>query len=129
MLRVLLVEDDPVLSGLLREYLEGLGYAVVAAADGADALARVLHEGFDLVICDLVLPKLSGEEFCDQLLKHRPEMASRILIVTGDILSEQAAEFLQRTGLPCVPKPFGLKELSATLGDLLGSDEPPTTSQ
>ena len=127
--RVLLVEDDAVLAELIREYLESVGHTVVAALDGADGLSHALLEDFDVLICDLMLPKVAGEDLCDELTKQRPEMRDRILIVTGDILSEQVAAFLERTGLPCIQKPFGLKELATTLGGLFGDDKGPTTTQ
>jgi len=126
---VLVVEDDPVLRDLMREYLESLRYTVMTAADGVEGLRRALEEDFDLVMCDLSLPKLSGEELCDRLIEQRPEMASHILVVTGDILGEEPAEFLRRTGLPYAQKPFGLSELSRILRDVLERKAPSDSTE
>jgi DNA-binding response OmpR family regulator len=110
--RVLLIEDELGLRTLIRQYLETQGHELVCAADGEEGLAKALAADFDLIICDLLLPRLSGQELCDELLRRRPELARRLVICTGDILSEDTGVFLARTGLPYITKPFGLREFA-----------------
>ena len=121
--RVLLVEDDAVLRSLIEEYFERVGYRVVGAADGAEGLRLALAEDFDLIICDLILPKLAGDRLCTQLLEQRPELVNRIVVATGDSLTPEATQFLQRTGLACIRKPFGLGELTDMIRERVKRNE------
>ncbi|MHA6332396.1 response regulator [Qipengyuania sp. CAU 1752] len=61
--RILIVDDDTILSGLLQLTLELEGYAVTTAANGAEALARLEVEKFDLIILDIVMPTMDGIKF------------------------------------------------------------------
>ncbi len=67
---------------------------------------------FDLVICDLQMPRLSGREFYGWLARTRPDLASRLVFSSGDLLSPEFAAFLTEAGRPVLPKPFDLSELA-----------------
>jgi CheY-like chemotaxis protein len=65
MLRILVVEDDPVIRTTVAEALEDMGYGVETASDGAEALAKVRDDGFAAIVLDLMMPVMTGWEFLD----------------------------------------------------------------
>ena len=65
MLRILVVEDDPIIRTTLAEALEDIGYLVETASNGAEALAKVREDGFAAILLDLMMPIMSGWEFLD----------------------------------------------------------------
>lgn len=126
--RVLFIDDEPALCSLVREFLERMGHHVVTAATGEDGLAMALDDEFDVIICDMRLPGMSGEEVCEQLLVRQPQLIDRIIVATGDILSPQTQAFFERTGLPLVHKPFKLNELAAIVADFIAGRQVTPTS-
>ncbi len=125
--RVLFIDDEPALCTLVSEYLGRLGHPVNIAASGEEGLEAALGGDFDVIICDMRLPGMSGEEVCEALLERRPEIARRLIVATGDILSPRTQEFFDRTGLPHIHKPFRLDELADIVADLTSTrdDEQP----
>jgi DNA-binding response OmpR family regulator len=108
---VLIVEDDPEISNLLRELLELEGYSVESAADGAAGLARVEAGGIDLLLLDLMLPKLDGLELCRRARAQTGDVYLPIIMLTG--LTDEAQ---RHAGFVCgaddyVTKPFNVDEL------------------
>ncbi len=121
--RVLFIDDEPALGTLVEEYLGRLGHEVVTALTGEEGLELALERDFDAIICDLRLPGMSGEEVCETLLQRRPQIAPRLIVATGDILSPRTRDFFDRTGLPHVHKPFKLDELAAIVADLASAPD------
>src|ERR1700731_4115398 len=106
---------------LVRAVLEGHGYAVVPTESGADAL-RLLEGGdFHGVISDMRTPGgVDGAQVYAWIATHRPELASRVVFITGDIANEETAATLRRTGAPCVEKPFRVHEFISVVEQTLG---------
>jgi two-component system cell cycle sensor histidine kinase/response regulator CckA len=117
---VLLVEDEAALASAVLEALRDAGYAAEHAADGRDALALVEHRDFDFVICDLKMPRLDGMAFHRALTQVSPQLARRMLFVTGDIATETGA-FFEENGCRWLPKPFRLRDLIAAVGEGLSA--------
>jgi len=115
--RVLIIEDELALAGLVAIYLNGQGHEVVKEHDGRAGLAAALAQDFDLIICDLQLPGLTGDQLLPELLKRRPQLRDRVVIVTGDVLSPDTREFFEETGLPHMHKPFRLEQLAQLVAD------------
>jgi CheY-like chemotaxis protein len=109
---------------LIRAVLEGHGYAVVPTESGADAL-RLLETGkFHGVVSDMRTPGgVDGAQVYAWIAAHRPELASRLVFITGDIANEETAATLRRTGAPCVEKPFRVHEFIAVVEQTLGRAE------
>ncbi len=122
---VLLIEDEPAVMALVRAVLEGHGYAVVPTESGADAL-RLLENGeFHGVVSDMRTPGgVDGAQVYAWIAAHRPELALRLVFITGDIASEETAATLLRTGAPCVEKPFRVNDFIAVVEQTMGRADP-----
>src|SRR5579864_7622082 len=115
---ILLVEDELELRNVNGEYLSSLGYTVVCAGGGPEALAMLHTAGsIDLVITDVVMPKMSGREFAEQLLQVRPN--TRLLYVSGypdDVVLQNG---ISMHGMLYLQKPYSLKDLAGKVQTLM----------
>ena len=116
---VLVVEDDAIIRGLLREVLESLGYQVIEAESGPDALRKAAEYGkrIDLLLTDVVMPGMNGRELADLLRRERPGM--RILYLSGytqDILIKQG---VLEPGAALIQKPLTTGILAQTVRRVL----------
>ena len=119
---VLLVEDEPGVMAYVRAVLERNGYRVVCAESGADAL-RLLGSGeFRGVVSDMRTPGgVDGAQVHSWICAHRPELASRLVFITGDIANEETVATLKRTGAPCLEKPFRVRDFLEVIEKAMGS--------
>src|SRR6266702_2223146 len=115
-LRILVVDDEPHILHYMRATLESWGHAVEVASDGSYALERALAEAFDVIICDLRMPHLSGRDMYTKLARQDPRAAERIIFATGDTVRGDTLQFLEGLGRPYLHKPFTLAELRSALG-------------
>lgn len=116
---ILCVDDDPDVLELLAEILEESGFSVLLAHNGLDALALAFSRKPALILLDLVLPDMPGEEVCRKLRSHSPTAKSPIIM-----LSVKSAEAAKVTGLEIgaddyVTKPFSPRILVARIKALL----------
>jgi DNA-binding response OmpR family regulator len=109
--RILVVEDEPGLREGLIDLLRGDGHDVTACADGASAAARGVAESFELVVLDLMLPRMDGIEVCRRLRAARPGMP--ILMLTARGSEDDKVRGLGEGADDYVTKPFGARELLA----------------
>ena len=115
-LHILVVDDEPHILHYMRATLESWGHTVEVASDGAYALERALAGPFDVIICDLRMPHLSGRDMYMKLVRQDPRVAERIIFATGDTVRGDTLQFLDGLGRPYLHKPFTLAELRAALG-------------
>ncbi|HXZ12210.1 MAG TPA: response regulator [Candidatus Sulfotelmatobacter sp.] len=119
--RILLIEDEPSVAQFLCTALERRGYEVVASASAADGLELLASGIFRGVISDFRTPGgINGADVQDWLRRHRPELASRIIFITGDTASEETSALLAQAGTPCVEKPFRVHQLMAAVEKTIG---------
>jgi signal transduction histidine kinase/CheY-like chemotaxis protein len=116
---VLVVEDEAALGAAVAESLQDAGFVVERASDGLEALDRVKTQHFDLIICDLKMPRVGGMQFYRELEASKPEMTGRIMFVTGDVAGTEAERFLEETGSRWLAKPFRLKDLLRAARDMV----------
>jgi CheY-like chemotaxis protein len=122
-LRVLVVDDEPHILHYMQATLESWGHEVVLARDGSQALKLALMQPFDLIICDLRMPRLGGREMFQTLSRMHPAVADRIIFATGDTVRGDTLHFLEDLGRPFLQKPFkldALRRVLATRGSGLG---------
>jgi PAS domain S-box-containing protein len=118
---VLVVEDEDVVRGLVREVLQGEGYTVILARDGAEALAVAGEQRFDLLLTDLNMPGFGGREVAERLRESQPEL--KVLYMSG-YAEDGVSQGEQPPGSAFMSKPFSIAELTAAVGELL----PPRSS-
>jgi signal transduction histidine kinase len=114
---VLVVEDEAALAAAVIDALRDAGYVVDHAADGEDALAKVKTQSFDLVVCDLKMPRMDGKTFYRVLEDAAPELSTHVIFVTGDVAGTQAEAFLEQSGCRWLAKPFRLGDLLKAVRD------------
>jgi two-component system NtrC family sensor kinase len=117
-LRVLVVDDEPHILHYMRATLESWGHRVEVASDGTEAVERALIEPFDVIICDLRMPRLGGREMYDDLASRHPDIARKVIFATGDTVRGDTLQFLETLGRPFLHKPFTLAELRTVLGSV-----------
>jgi two-component system cell cycle sensor histidine kinase/response regulator CckA len=120
---ILLVEDEPCLRQVIVETLQELGYRVLTAVSGAEALARLEQgQAIDLLLGDLALPGLNGLDLCRALHQQRP--ATQCLFMTGTPPPGADRQALQQEGIGWLLKPFDLDELAGSVQALLAQATP-----
>ena len=118
-LRVLVVDDEPHILHYMQATLESWGHEVELARDGSQALKRALMQPFDLIICDLRMPRLGGREMFHTLSRMHPTVADRIIFATGDTVRGDTLQFLEELGRPFLQKPFKLDALRRVLAGVV----------
>jgi signal transduction histidine kinase/CheY-like chemotaxis protein len=116
---VLLVEDERPLAVAVGEALTDAGLNVDHAGDGAEALSRVRNKTYDVVICDLKMPKVDGMTLYRAMAAATPAVARRVIFVTGDVAGTDAERFLEDSGCRWLAKPFRLADLLRAVRDTL----------
>ena len=118
---VLLIEDEPAVMDFVRSALERNGYKVVCAESGVHALQLLAGGEFHGIVSDMRTPGgVDGAQVHAWIATHRPELASRLVFITGDIANEETAATLRRTGAPCVEKPFRVQQFIAVVQKTMG---------
>jgi len=110
---VLIVDDDAGVRSFLFAALDRCGYRVTAAADGVEGLSMAQTDSPDVMLVDLRMPRMSGEEFAARVLDRDPEAV--IIILTGHGTIENAVELMRRGVFSVVPKPIGIDEIQFTV--------------
>ena len=122
-LPVLLIEDEPAVMAYVQAALERSGYPVVCCESGVDALHLLETGTFLGVVSDMRTPGgVDGGQVHAWIAQHRPDLANRLVFITGDIANEETVATLRETGAPCVEKPFRVQQfidvISRTFGRL-----------
>lgn len=114
--RILVVDDDSSVRNAVRSALERAGYEVITARDGCEAIELVARNDYDVVLLDVLMPKLDGVAVVNQLQKeNNPVLAHTYLLTVGD---PEAIEDLPVRGV--IAKPFDLSRLLAEAKDCIG---------
>jgi CheY-like chemotaxis protein len=120
-LPVLLIEDEPSVMAYVRAALERGGYLVTACESGVEALQLLTKGNYLGIVSDMRTPGgVNGADVHAWIVQHRPELASRLVFITGDIANEETVETLRKTGAPCVEKPFRVKQFISVVESTMG---------
>jgi DNA-binding response OmpR family regulator len=109
--RVLMLEDDPGLANLLREFLEGHNFLVTHVLGGAEGVQRILAVDFDVILCDMVMPGFPGDMFYRAVERARPHLCRRFIFMTGHRGDSQIDSFIRSVRGLMLWKPFQFHEL------------------
>ena len=112
-----MVEDEAALATAVSDSLRDAGYSVDRAADGQEALGKIKDHAYDLVICDLKMPRLDGKALYRTLSASAPNLARRVIFVTGDVAGTDAETFLEESKCRWLAKPFRLGDLLRVVRD------------
>jgi PAS domain S-box-containing protein len=122
--RVLVVDDEPAVASAIRRALAA-GHDVVTCGSAEEALAAFRRgERFDAILCDLMMPGMTGMDLHEALAQLVPEQASRMVVLTGGAFTDLARAFLARVPLPRCEKPFDSAELRALVADVVARGAP-----
>lgn len=110
--RVLVAEDESSIRTLVSKFLQKKGYDVVTASDGADAVTKLDAERFDVVLLDIMMPRIDGFGVMAHLRETQPALAARVVVMTAFPRTAMG-----RLGDSCriLSKPFDLEELTSAL--------------
>jgi DNA-binding response OmpR family regulator len=115
--RILIVEDEPAMIAGLRDNFEYEGYEVISADDGAAGLDRALNDNPDLVVLDVMMPRMSGLDVCKQLKSKKPTLPIIMLTARGQEVDKVVG--LELGADDYVTKPFSIRELMARVKAVL----------
>jgi signal transduction histidine kinase/CheY-like chemotaxis protein/GAF domain-containing protein len=109
--RILVIEDEATVAQLVVDVLREEGHQVDVLLDSVEGLAQIARQHYDLVICDLRMPRLDGRELFLSLVREGSGAQHRFIFITGDTLTSSTVEFLESNSLPYLAKPFLVEEL------------------
>ena len=117
--RILVVEDEASICNMCRRVLTRVGYEVDIAVNGRVAQDMIEEKQYDLCLADIRTPKMDGKELYRWLEKKYPQLSSRVIFTTGDVMSGDTQAFIEQSGKPFLPKPFTPDELKAVIREAL----------
>jgi signal transduction histidine kinase len=117
--RALVVEDEPALGDAVADALRDAGFDVDRASDGEEAIACTQTRAYDVIVCDLKMPRVDGVAFFDHLTATAPALTKRVIFVTGDVAGTEAETFLARSGCRWLAKPFRLRDVVRTAREVI----------
>ena len=122
--RVLVVDDEPFVVSTIKIIL-GRRHDLVGVASGAEAL-KILEDDdrFDVILCDLMMQQSSGMDLYAAIARRQPELARRMLFMTGGAYTPHARRFLAEVSNPCIDKPFGPAELVSIVDQVMANATP-----
>ncbi|MEI9938695.1 MAG: response regulator [Pseudomonadota bacterium] len=120
--RLLIIDDEEMVLGAVARILDG--HELVCTPRASEALIRLEDDDrFDIILCDLMMPSMTGIEFYEQLLRARPDLAHRVVFLTGGAMTSTASEFLRVVPNQRVQKPFGVRDLRTMVQQTLAANE------
>lgn len=121
LLPVLLIEDEPGVRSYVSAVLERNGYQVICAESGVEGIRQLESGDFLGVVSDMRTPGgVNGADVHDWISRNRPELARKLVFITGDIANEDTAMTLEKTGVPCVEKPFRARQFISVIEQTMG---------
>jgi signal transduction histidine kinase/ActR/RegA family two-component response regulator len=117
--RVLIVDDNASVRNAIGDVLATIGHEVTVAARSKEATEHLVWQGFDVVMVDLRLPELDGRRIWEWVVRERPVLTSRVLFMTGDMLSSEIEQFVNGTGRPVLAKPVTVAQVRAAVQAVL----------
>ncbi|HVI24335.1 MAG TPA: response regulator [Myxococcales bacterium] len=109
--RVLVVDDEPMVGSSIRRLL-GRDHEVVVVQSGKEAVARIAAgERYDVVLCDLLMPEMTGMDVHADLHARDPELARRMVFLSGGAVTQRARDFYEQVPNPKLEKPFDVARL------------------
>jgi DNA-binding response OmpR family regulator len=116
---ILLVDDDRQLAAALQWILADENFLVDVAYDGAEALDKIRANEYDAIVCDLLMPKLRGDELYVAAKQYRPDIGDRFIFITGHGANLEVNRFLLQSEVKYLLKPFPVRGLIDCVKELM----------
>src|SRR6266446_7706701 len=116
---ILVVDDEPLVAGIMADILGLEGYEVETAKDGREALEKIAARSYDVILSDLRMPELDGVGLYRELEQRHESLLLRLAFVSGTTEPPEYARFLEQTGATVLSKPFAVADLHRLVQRLL----------
>ncbi len=116
--KVLLLEDRNDFQEVIRDYLASCSYQVTSVNSGIEGLRKIMESGFDLILCDMMMPQMGGEMFYWAVTRVRPATRQRFIFFTGHKNNPTLEFFFRRVNATVLYKPFKLSVLDSAIRDV-----------
>jgi len=113
--RILVVEDEPAVSKVCQRVLYREGFKSDVALNGQIAKNMIGRKRYELYLIDVKMPVVNGKELYQWLQGKENKMADKVIFMTGSVFGEETRAFLEKTGRPCLLKPFTPEELATAI--------------
>ncbi len=117
--KVLVVDDEEEILGLVSRVLQQMGHETVTVTTAEAALDTLAEREYDMIICDVRMPGMGGQQLYQFLRKENPELLKRLIFTTGDTISSSTRAFLQNVETAYVSKPFTIGDLQRAVEQVL----------
>ena len=114
----MIVEDEEIVIDLIKGVLEGENIVIDSARNGEEALEKIASSRYELIVCDIKMPRMSGIAFYNEVKALNPGLAKKVIFITGDPSSE-TIDFLNETGNEFITKPFKVDKFRARVFEFL----------
>ncbi len=121
--KILIVDDEQEANETLAEMLRTHNHEVEYSQSGVQALERLSSKTFDIILCDLRMPEMSGQEFYDELHVRYPAYAARVIFITGDPMGEHTLRAQTRKGPPVLEKTISTEDLLREINAVMQQTE------
>ena len=118
--RILVIDDEPLVLSSVRRTLE-LVHSVSCVDSAKRGIELIERERFDLILCDLGMPEMTGVELYEWIVRVRPQDARRVIFMTGGAITAELADFVRSVPNRCVDKPFGIADLLSSVQQALAT--------
>jgi CheY-like chemotaxis protein len=108
---ILLLEDDAAFGESVQLFLESHSYTVTRVPDGAEGLRQIARTDYDIILCDMVMPSMSGDQFYLAVKRIKPRLCNRLVYMTECLADPQTEEFIRRVRGVMLRRPFPLADL------------------
>ncbi len=122
--QILVIDDEIHITELMFDVLARQGARIDLANSGVEALELIKKKNYDVIVCDQRMPGVSGQRLYRLVESLNPELRSRFLFVTGDVVNAQTKRFFAQTGVHYIRKPFRIHELVDAIESLLSRTQP-----
>jgi signal transduction histidine kinase/ActR/RegA family two-component response regulator len=120
--KILIIDDEALVAKSLARMIKGANSTAVGG--GHEALAVLAEDcDFDVLFCDLMMPGLSGPKFYERLLEEYPNLAKRVIFITGGVFSDVTQSFLDNSQARCLYKPFSLDSVREAIAGIQRDNE------
>jgi PAS domain S-box-containing protein len=120
-IKILVMDDESAIRELLEKLFKQMGNTIDSFSDAKSAIEQ-LDAGtiYDVILLDIRMPGMSGEEFYTRIVKINPALKGKIIIITGDVMGPDIKDFLKKNDLPYMAKPFDIKSLKEKIDTVTG---------